>query len=72
MNLPDEIELTPENNANIVLLLKLAAISNPVYKYAAKLIESLQEENRDLKAKLNYIKNGSSEMFIPPPGENLD
>lgn len=35
-------------------------------KDAAKLIQALQKEVTELKARLNYIQNGNDEVFIPP------
>lgn len=50
-----EINLYPEMNANIPSLLKIRD-TDIVSMYAAKLIESLQEEVRDLKARLASLR----------------
>ena len=57
----NEINLSTEMNDRIVGLLRLHG-DDDVEMYAAKLIESLQEEVRDLKARLDYIQNFKGEI----------
>lgn len=60
-----EINLYEAMNSTIASLLKIR--NNDICSmYAAKLIESLQKENAELKARLDYIRNGNSRAFIPP------